>query len=102
MSSLQQECVECNTDPATCTTRPTTVRGAGVPNTDLIIYVSINCSDAPSGVVAFAGACQMESQLDRWASWKVHALYSNYLNDGYSFFCFLANIIMVLSNSKCI
>ncbi len=65
MSSLQQECVECNTDPATCTTRPTTVRGAGVPNTDLIIYVSINCSDAPSGVVAFAGACQMESQLDR-------------------------------------
>ncbi len=61
-----QECVECNSNFSTCVTRPEIVRGVGVPNTDLIIYVSINnCSDVISEVVAFAGACQLESQLDR-------------------------------------
>ena len=36
-----------------------------MPDTDLIIYVAADCTDSPSGVVAFAGACQLESELDR-------------------------------------
>ena len=34
-------------------------------NTDLIIYVSADCTGEPSGVLAFASACELESVLDR-------------------------------------
>ncbi len=46
-----------------CTTRPGSVDGPGVPDTDLIIYVS--ALDCRPGILAFANACQMESELDR-------------------------------------
>lgn len=67
MLYVQQRCVECNGDFATCATRPGTVDGPGVDNTDLIIYVSSDCSspDISSGVLAFASACELESVLDR-------------------------------------
>ena len=38
-----------------------------MPDTDLIIYVAADCIGLPNDVVAFAGACQLESELDRWA-----------------------------------
>ena len=62
-----QRCVECNIGSVSnCTTRPGSVDGPGVPDTDLIIYVSASdCSSFASSVVAFAGACQLESELDR-------------------------------------
>ncbi len=62
-----QRCVECNNGSVSnCTTRPGSVDGPGVPDTDLIIYVSaFDCSSFGSSVVAFASACQMESELDR-------------------------------------
>ena len=66
-----QRCVECNGDQsaATCATRPGSVDGNGIPDTDLVIYVSTSLDGgtcAPtSGVIAFAGACQLESVLDR-------------------------------------
>lgn len=64
-----QRCVECNGAAETCATRPGSVDGNGNPDTDLVIYVSTSLGGgicAPgSGVIAFAGACQLESVLDR-------------------------------------
>ncbi len=62
-----QRCVECNNgNVSNCTTRPGSVDGPGVPDTDLIIYVSaFDCSLRFPGALAFASACQMESVLDR-------------------------------------
>ena len=61
----KQRCVECNGSADTCGTRPGTIDGPGVPDADLIIYVAADCTGRPNGVVAFAGACQLESELDR-------------------------------------
>lgn len=36
-----------------------------MPDTDLILYVSADCSDLPGGAAALASACQLESELDR-------------------------------------
>ena len=63
-----QRCVECNGSPTNCNTRPGSTDGSGVPNADIIVYVSATtlggfCS---GGTIAFAGACQLESTLDRY------------------------------------
>ncbi len=65
-----QRCVECNDDDNSCDTRPGTVDGAGVPNTDLIIYVSAVCTETEveGGLLAFASCCELENELDRSVS----------------------------------
>ncbi len=64
-----QRCVECNNGGfSNCDTRNGTVDGAGVPNTDLIIYVSADCTDTSSGTLAFASSCELENELDRSVS----------------------------------
>ncbi|XP_064398055.1 uncharacterized protein LOC135344730 isoform X3 [Halichondria panicea] len=62
-----KRCVECNDDDNSCDTRPGTVDGAGVPDTDLIIYVSAVCTDTEveGGLLAFASCCELENELDR-------------------------------------
>ncbi|XP_064398693.1 leishmanolysin-like peptidase isoform X2 [Halichondria panicea] len=62
-----KRCVECNNGSVSnCTTRPGSVDGPGVSDTDLIIYVSaIDCSPFGPGIFAFASSCQLESELDR-------------------------------------
>ena len=66
---LLQRCVECGGSAETCATRPGSVDGNGIPDTDIVIYVSTSLAGgtcAPgSGVIAFAGTCQLESVLDR-------------------------------------
>ncbi|XP_064398674.1 leishmanolysin-like peptidase isoform X2 [Halichondria panicea] len=75
-----KRCVECNNGSVSnCTTRPGSVDGPGVPDTDLIIYVSaFDCSSFGSSVVAFASACQMESELDRPIAGRINFCPGNY------------------------
>lgn len=60
-----QRCFECNGVFANCATRPGSTDGPGVPDSDIIIYVSGDCTDTASGVLAFASSCEMEDELDR-------------------------------------
>lgn len=60
-----QRCFECNGVFANCARRPGTTDGPGVPNTDLIIYVSGDCTGSAPGVLAFASSCELEDELDR-------------------------------------
>ncbi len=60
-----QRCVECNDEFDDCAPRPGTTDGPGVPDTDIIIYVSGDCTGTASGVLAFASSCEMEDELDR-------------------------------------
>ena len=65
--SSMQRCIQCNGEqPPACSLGDPSTDGAGVPDTDYILYISANQGQCPgSSVVAFAGACQMESTLDR-------------------------------------
>ena len=61
-----QICIECEDGPfSNCDIRPGTMNGPGVPDTDLIIYVAANCTGSPPSRLAFAGACELENELDR-------------------------------------
>ena len=63
-----QRCRECNGGQPPCEGEPAT-DGVGVANADYVLYISADQSECPPGsdttVLAFAGACQMESTLDR-------------------------------------
>lgn len=62
-----KRCVQCdNTSPQSlqCSPGVPSTDGAGVADTDYILYISaLPCVEGPT--LAFAAACQMESQLDR-------------------------------------
>ena len=64
-----QRCVECDGSNMTddCVTRGGTADGAGIPDADMVIYVSTLPCDSPY-TIAFAGACQLESKYDRYNS----------------------------------
>ena len=56
--------------------------GTGVQDSDLIIYVAASVADTTcdptfSGLIAFAGTCQLESTLDRYPT--IHELYCLFL-----------------------
>ena len=60
--------MECNNGGSgACRTRPGSVAGQGVSGHDYILYVSAKQSECMSNsrLLAFAGACQLESSLDR-------------------------------------
>ena len=63
-----QQCIQCNGGPfSSCTAVGS--GGAGVPNTDFVLYVSalnINPCGAGSSTIAFAASCEMEQVLDRY------------------------------------
>ena len=58
-----QRCVECKGSDS-CDTRPGTEDGAGIPNADMVIYVSTKPCQS-EGTLAFAGSCQLEKTYDR-------------------------------------
>ena len=65
-----QRCVQCNGGGSGNCVMDGTTDGPGVSNADFILYVSARDSECPSSnggptTLAFAGACQMESNLDR-------------------------------------
>jgi leishmanolysin-like peptidase len=64
-----KRCIECNGQQPPCSPGDPSTDGAGVSNTDYILYISANQNEclgqATSTVIAFAGACQLESSLDR-------------------------------------
>ena len=51
-----------------CTQRSGSVDGAGLADTDMVIYYTFSNTgtcDASSNVIAFASACELERSLDR-------------------------------------
>ncbi len=62
-----QGCTECNGNFPNC--QEVFTDGSGVDDADIVIYVSAD-PDPPcgptSGVLAFAGSCQLEAMLDRY------------------------------------
>ena len=60
-----QRCVECNGNSNNCRAQNPATDGTGLANVDYALYISANQNECPSGSVAFAGACHMESTLDR-------------------------------------
>ena len=64
---ILQQCIECNgQQPPNCVVGDPSTDGSGVSNTDYILYISANQDVCPGqSTLAFAGACQMESSVDR-------------------------------------
>lgn len=62
-----QRCIECNGMNPPCTEGDPSTDGIGVADRDYILYISANQNDVrcTSSTLAFAGACQLESSLDR-------------------------------------
>ncbi len=66
---FMQRCVECNNGGSSnCDTKDGSEDGLGVPDSDLIIYVSAVCTASNSGTLAFASSCEQENVLDRSVS----------------------------------
>ena len=64
-----QRCVECDGDFSTCAASGET--GVGVSNADFVLYVSAieeSICENNQNVLAFAGTCEMEQTLDRFAN----------------------------------
>lgn len=52
--------------PPECVVGDPSMNGAGVSDTDYILYLSASQGQCPGqNIIAFAGACQLESTLDR-------------------------------------
>lgn len=58
-----QRCIECNGNNNTCT--ETISDGVGI-EVDLVLYVYGTTFLCGGGTIAYAGACQMEDEYDRY------------------------------------
>ena len=66
LSLYTQACTECNgnVNPSNCMTNGG--NGQGVSGADFVLYVSAIANGCSATTIAFAGACQMEAQYDRY------------------------------------